>query len=247
MSGSPERPPVTAEQAAELVPMLRPAGSGAPVRVGFRARLDRIDDELIACALLLVETVPRATRALVHADRAGVIEICALTRDVQDRCRDIEGQGFLLLAREAPVAGDLRRLVGILRLVAATSRAAALIRHVAEAIDHVDVRRLPPGVQATFDELALRSGEVLHRGVDAWRQRDGLAVHEVDRHDEAVDRLQIQLLSGARAEVEGPAELLVLGLLGRYFERIADHGVSFARDATFAVTGERVDVRHAEP
>lgn len=243
----PERPETTDDPTPASLPPLRPVGLGEPVRVEFRARLDAIDDALIASAERLVETLPRATRALVDADRGAVSEVCALTREVQDRCRDIEAQGFLLLAREAPVAGDLRRLVGILRLVAATSRAAALTRHVAEATDQVEVRGLPSGVQATFDELAARSCEVLRRGVDAWRQRDGLAVTEVDRLDEGVDRLQHQLLEGARTDVAGSAELLVLGLLGRYFERIADHGVAFARDATFAVTGERVDVRHAAP
>jgi phosphate transport system protein len=46
-----------------------------------------------------------------------------------------------------------------------------------------------------------------------------------------------------RAEqLTDPAQLIALGLLARYWERIADHGVSFAQHGTFAVTGERVEV-----
>lgn len=223
------------------------AGPGAPVRTEFRRSIDDLDDRLVGGAVTLIELLPRATRALLRTDRGAVGDIAAGTHEVQATCRDLEQAGFTLLAREAPVAGDLRRLVGILRLVTATERSAALVRHVAEAVDHLDVVRLPATVRATVEELSGLSLEVFGRGVDAWRRRDGLAVHEVDRHDEAVDGTRLRLLEVARDHVDGAAELLVLGLLGRYLERIADHGVSFAQHATFAVTGERIDVGRLEP
>ena len=216
-------------------------------RQDFQAWIDRLDDELIGAAMTLVDLLPRATRALLAADHGAVDEIRASSRAVQARCRSVEDQGFVLLAREAPVAGDLRRLVGILRLVTATDRVAALVRHVAEAADHVDTRLLPRAVLTTLEALSRHALDVFRRGVDAWRQRDGLAVHELDQFDEAVDRLQAQLLRGARRDVSGSADLLVLGLLARYFERIADHGVAFAQHATFAVTGTRVDVGRGAP
>lgn len=214
-----------------------------PARIGFQRRLDAIDDELVAGAVVLVEALPRATRALLRDDHAVVAELRALTHGVQQRCAAVEDAGFRLLAREAPVAGDLRRLVAILRLVTSVDRAAALIRHVAESVDQVDAATLPPAVRASLEELSIRSTEVFRAGVDSWRQRDALAVREISAMDDAVDRLQDQVLASARREVTGPAGLVLLGLLGRYYERVADHGVAFAQHATFAVTGERVDVR----
>ncbi|MFA9429788.1 phosphate uptake regulator PhoU [Egicoccus sp. AB-alg2] len=214
----------------------------APVRVAFQQWLDEIDDELIGGALLVAEALPRSARAFLGRDLTVVDEVRAMASDVNDRCRRVEEQGFLLLARESPVAGDLRRLVGILRLVTAVERSAALLRHVGEAVERVDAPMLPAEIRTTIEELAAYTAEVFRRGVDAWRQRDGLAVHEVDRLDESVDRLQEHLLDASQRQVDGAAELLVLGLLARYYERIADHGVSFAQHATFAVTGERVDV-----
>lgn len=220
--------------------------TGLPMRFEFHRAIDDLDGELVGAAVEVSELLPRATRALLRADHGAVAEIAARTHDVQAACRRIEQTGFTLLAREAPVAGDLRRLVAILRLVTATDRAAALARHVAESVDHVDVRLLPPAVQDTVEELSALSLGVFLRGVDAWRQRDGLAVHEVDAQDEAVDRMRVRLLADARSHVAGAAELLVLGLVGRYLERIADHGVAFALHAAFAVTGERVDVGRVE-
>jgi phosphate transport system protein len=224
---------------SDLPPLGEPARQ---VRVQYERWLDDVDDELVGGALLVVEALPRITRAFLAADRACIPEVQAMAADVTERCRRVEEQGFLLLAREAPVAGDLRRLVAILRLVFAVERSASLLRHVAESLDRFDPRFLPGDVRGPLMELADRSTDVFRRGLDAWRQRDGLAVHEIDDLDTAVDTLHDRLLERAEQEMSGSSELLLLGLLARYYERIADHGVAFAQHATFAVTGERVQV-----
>ncbi|MBS3941126.1 MAG: hypothetical protein KG028_09210 [Actinobacteria bacterium] len=214
----------------------------ARARMAFQAWLDDIDDEFVGAALLVAEALPRTARALLLGEAAVVDVVRSMASDVNERCRWVEEQGFLLLAREAPVAGDLRRLVGILRLVTSVERSAALLRHVGEAVERVDTTALPAEIREIIEALGANAGDVFRQGVDAWRRKDGLAVHEVDHSDETVDRLQQRLLVRAREVVEGPAELLLLGLLARYYERIADHGVSFAQHASFAVTGERIDV-----
>ncbi|MFA9444308.1 phosphate uptake regulator PhoU [Egicoccus sp. AB-alg6-2] len=214
----------------------------ALLRGAFQARLDDVDDELVGAALVVAEALPRTARALLQGEAAVADVVRSMARDVNERCRWVEEQGFVLLAREAPVAGDLRRLVGILRLVTSVERSAALLRHIGEAVERVDTTALPDEIRAIIEALGTSAGEVFRQGVDAWRRRDALAVHEVDREDEMVDRLQQRLLGRAREVVDAPAELLLLGLLARYYERIADHGVSFAQHAAFAVTGARIDV-----
>jgi phosphate transport system protein len=67
-------------------------------------------------------------------------------------------------------------------------------------------------------------------------------VYEIDGMDSDVDTMRDGLLELAEGRMEGSAELLLLGLLARYYERIADHGVAFAQHATFALTGDRVQV-----
>lgn len=237
----PERwPPVTRAE-LETIIMALPPEPPTQVRVRYHERLDAVDDELVGGALLISEALPRVTRAFLVADRASVAETRALAADVAERVRRVEEDGFLMLAREAPVAGDLRRLVAILRLVTAVDRSATLLRHVPETLERVDPRTLPVDVRERVDELGQRASEVFRRGVDAWRTRDGLAVTELARADSAVDRLALGLVEQADTTA-GAAEGLVLGLLARYWERIADHGVSFAEHSTFAVTGERVEV-----
>jgi len=212
------------------------------LRGAYAARLDGIDDELTGGALVVAESMPRITRGFLAADRAVLDEARSLADDVRERCRWVEEQGFILLARESPVSGDLRRLVAMLRLVYDAERSGRLMRHVAEGVEKVDARRLPPAVRQQLEELAHRSSEVFLRGVDAWRQRDALAVHEIDELDANVDTLRLGLIGHAQDLHGAPGEIVFLGLLGRYFERLADHGVAFAQHATFVVTGERVDV-----
>lgn len=213
------------------------------IRVEYQERLDGVDDALVGAALVVAEAFPRITRAFLAGDRSCIEEAQAMSAEVVDRCREVEDEGFILLALEAPVAGDLRRLVAILRLVWAVERSAALLRHVAESTARFDARLLPSDVRRQVEELAVRSADVFRRGVDAWRLRDGLAINDLDRLDAEVDLLARGLMARAEELVDAPAELLILGLLARYFERIGDHGVAFAHHGTFAVTGERSAVR----
>jgi phosphate transport system protein len=222
---------------------LPPLGSpGRELRSEYQARLDGIDDELIGGALIVAEAMPNVTRAFLAGDRTCIDEARGHADDIRDRCRHVEDAGFILLAREAPVSGDLRRLVAILRLVNDVERAGRLMRHVAESVERMDPRLLPVELRRQLEELADRSIEVFRRGLDSWRQRDGLAVHELDRLDNDVDTLRTGLLVHARELDGSPSDVMVLGLLGRYFERLADHGVAFAQHVTFVVTGERVEL-----
>ena len=215
---------------------------GRHLRSEYQDRLDGIDDELVGGALLVAEAMPAIIRAFLMGDRACIDEARGHADDITERCRHVEDQGFVLLAREAPVSGDLRRLVAILRLVNDVERAGRLMRHVAESVERMDPRLLPVELRQQLEELAHRSTEVFRRGLDAWRQRDGLAVYELDRLDNDVDTLRTGLLVHARELDGAPSDVLVLGLLGRYFERLADHGVAFAQHVTFVVTGERVTI-----
>lgn len=210
-------------------------------RVNYRAWLDEVDDELVAGALVVVDALPRIVRAFLQGDRTVAPEARSLATDIRERVRHIEEQGFLLLAREAPVSGDLRRLVAILRLVHDLDRAGRLMKHVAEGAE-VDAHLLPAELRQQLEELATRSMEVFRSGVDAWRRRDALAVHELDRMDSEVDTVRAGLDVQARALAARTAIPPALALVGRYFERLADHGVAFAQHATFVVTGERVEV-----
>lgn len=211
------------------------------LRPGFHGRLDEIDDLFVTGAMAVADALPRLTEAFLAGDRDAMTEAVELSVRTGDVMEEVGEKGFVLLALEAPVANDLRRLVALLRITSDVERSAALLKHVCLTLDRFDPRFQPEGLRQQLAELARRATGVFTSGIDAWRRRDALAVHEIDDADEGVDRLQQRLLDQA-ASLEGGDELLVIGLIARYFERIADHGVAIAQDATFVATGQRVQV-----
>ncbi len=238
-----EHPDTVGGPTAADLPPLRTALDGEPrLRTEYRDRLDAVDDELTGAALRIADALPGVMRSFLSGDREAAARTRALAADVHDRCRLVEEMGFVLLALDAPVAGDLRRLVALLRLVHDVERSASIAAHIVASTAHVDPRLLPADLRMRLEELARRSSAVYCAGLDAWRRRDALAVHELGRDDVDVDRLRTGLLLEARRLEGDPEAALALGLLGRYLERLADHGVRFAQHATFAVTGERVEV-----
>jgi len=211
------------------------------LRPGFHGRLDEIDDLFVTSAMAVADALPRLTEAFLEGDRDAISAAVELSVRTGDAMEEVSDKGFVLLALEAPVAIDLRRLVALLRISSDVERSAALLKNVCLTLDRFDPRFQPEDMRQQLRELARRASGVFIAGIDAWRRRDALAVHEIDDADEGVDRLQQRLLDAA-ASMDGGVELLVLGLIARYFERIADHGVAIAQDATFVATGQRIPV-----
>lgn len=212
------------------------------VRVDFHNALDALDDAFVSAALEVAQALPRFTGQFLAGNQDVVEDAVTLSVNVGEVVEEIEDGGFVLLARESPVAGDLRRLVALLRLTTDVDRSAALLKHVCLTLDRFDPRFLPEELRTQVAELAERATRVFEAGIDAWRRRDALAVREVDDADEDVDRLQQLVLEKAASIDHGGDEMLVLGLIARYYERIADHGVAIAQDAAFVATGQRVKV-----
>ena len=209
-------------------------------RSGFHAQLDELDDAFTAAGLRIVEDMPRLVDAFLEADDAVIEDARLMAQHVGAEARSIEDRGFVLLARHQPMGSDLRRLVALLRMCINIDRSAALLRHVSETVRVCDPKAFPEVLRERVRELAELSSAVYRGGVDAWRTKDTLAVNELDKRDEQVDRLQRVVLETA-GEVDVAADgRVVVGLIARYFERIADHGVAIARDTAFTETGERV-------
>lgn len=210
------------------------------VRGDFHSQLDAIDDAFVRASFEVVGALPALTEGFLGGDQTMIPQATELASRVGAALEEVEDRGFVLLAREAPVAGDLRRLVALLRLTTDVDRSAALLKHVCLTLDQFDPRLLTHDLRGELVELAGRAARVFTAGADAWRRRDALAVSEVEDADDDVDHVQHLLLEKAASIDKAGDEMLVLGLIARYYERIADHGVAIARDAAFVATGQRI-------
>jgi phosphate transport system protein len=213
-----------------------PGGS----RVEFHQQLEACNTRLVEVAALVAETIEPVTTAFLEADNHRAEELVAEHSHIDELCLDLEEACYLLLARQSPVAVDLRRVVATLRSIGDVDRSWHLLRHVAQSLQWVHPPSLDPDLRTTISQLGERSEEIFTGAVEAWRTHDSLAAVELQKTDDEVDFLQKVLLSEIYTGRQSVEEAVTLALIARYFERIADHGVEMARQVTYFITGERV-------
>lgn len=209
-------------------------------RVEFHAQLAALENGLIGLAEQLADAVVPVTDAFLDADRYGADEWVQQDRTLTQDCREQEDACYLLLARQSPVAGDLRRVVATLRCTGDVQRSGNLLSHVASSLTWVHPPQLPDELRRIIRELGSAVSTLYHSAVQAWRDTDSLAAVELQDTDDQVDLLQKALLTELYTGDCSVEEAVSLALIARYYERIADHGVELARAVTYVVTGERL-------
>lgn len=207
----------------------------------FHTELEGLDQAFTQTTGLVSEVLTDLARASEDLSIPRLSLATRIVDDIDGRCRELEDGGHVLLARQAPVGGDLRRLIAILRQLTNVERAARHTRHVLDGHRNLDVSTLPADIAVLLAAMGQLAAEVFSGGLDAWSSGDALAVNELDVKDLDVDALQLRLLEAASHsdQIHGETRLS-LGLIARHYERIADYGVALARDAAFVVTGTRV-------
>ena len=202
------------------------------MREAFHDQLDGIFADLSDICGMVEVAVHEATKALMTGDIHTADQVISGDKAIDDARERVDDTSFQLLSLQQPVAGDLRMIVSALRMVSELERMGDLSVHVAK------IARLRVPQVAVPEELRPTMERMAETAEDMVRRVRGIIV---DRDDEVMDQLRrrsfTELLStdwqhGVEAAVD-------VALLGRYYERIADHSVSVANRVVFVVTGER--------
>jgi phosphate transport system protein len=213
------------------------------MRNAYFDQLDSIVDELVAMTHEVQVAVSRATRALLTAD-AEIAERVISDDAAIDAARErVEERSFELLALQQPVASDLRMLVAALRMVADLERMGDLSVHVAKVARlRVPLVAVPAEIVPTIERMATLAESMVGTVAGIIAERDVEGAQRLEHADEEMDQLrrssfQVMLDDSWPHGVEPAVDI---ALLGRYYERIADHAVSLARRVVYLVTGETV-------
>jgi len=211
------------------------------MREVFDEQLDSVFTDLADIGRRVQVAVAKATEALMTGDASIAEQVISGDLEI-DRARErVEETAFELLSLQAPVAGDLRTVVAALRMVSELERMGDLSVHVAKiARLRVPDIAVPDRVRPTTARMAAVAEDMVARVTEIIVGRDVEAAIALGRDDEEMDRLRrtsfTELLSpGWPYGVEAAVDL---ALLGRYYERIADHAVSIANRVVFVVTGQ---------
>jgi phosphate transport system protein len=213
------------------------------MRNAFHDQLDAIFDDLAEVCCRVEVSVASATKALLTPDASIAEETISKDREIDAARERIEESALELLSLQAPVARDLRIVVAALRMVSDLERMGDLSVHVAKiARLRTPHSAVPEGARPTIERMAEVAEDMVRRTAEIIRGRDVDAAGLLRADDDEMDKLRrtslTELLS---AEWQYGVEAAVdLALLGRYYERIADHAVSVANRVVFVVTGETV-------
>jgi len=154
----------------------------------------------------------------------------------------IEDRTFLLLARQQPLATDLRFLVTVMRVAHELERSADLMVNVAKTTRRLYPHQLDPKVRGIIARMGTQASNQTRVAIDAFADSDPSWAAALADMDDAMDELTKSLfrhvLAGDGSD-EGTVLLAVqMALVGRHYERIADHAVTIAERVGFMVTGE---------
>ena len=211
------------------------------MRNAFHDQLDGIFDDLADICGQVEVAVAQATEALLTADATLAEEVISKDSAIDSAREKVEDSAFALLSLQAPVAGDLRVVVAALRMVSDLERMGDLSVHVAKiARLRTPECAVPDTARPTIARMAEVAEDMVRRTADIIRTRDVDAADQLRADDDEMDRLRRSSFTDLLSKewTHGVEAAVDLALLGRYYERIADHAVSVVNRVVFVVTGE---------
>ena len=211
------------------------------MRNAYFDQLDTIVDDLVAMTHDVQVAVSRSTQALLTADAAVAEQVISDDAALDAARERVERKSFELLALQQPVASDLRMLVAGLRMVADLERMGDLSVHVAKVARlRVPEVAVPAELSPTIERMAVVAEKMVGTVAGIIAERDVEGARRLEEDDEEMDQLRSSSfrLMLADSWEHGVEPAVDIALLGRYYERIADHAVSIANRVVFVVTGQ---------
>jgi phosphate transport system protein len=211
------------------------------IRSVFQDELDSVSRTLFDLSVMVSDSMAKATRAILTKDLSLAEEVISFDEKIDTVQHELDGRIIDIIARQQPVASDLRALVTALRMSADFERMGDLAHHVAKVVRLRHPAAAVPeklldlieSMGVTAEKIATKTGVVIST-------RDTILAAQVEKDDDEMDQLHRELISVLIAPTweHGIETAIDLTLLGRYYERYADHAVSVARRVIFLVTGK---------
>ncbi|HZQ27145.1 MAG TPA: phosphate signaling complex protein PhoU [Acidimicrobiales bacterium] len=221
-------------------------------RKAFHEELQELSDDVVRLGALVAEAIQAGTDAFLDADLTAAERVIGQDSVIDDIMHSVEGRTYLLLARQQPMAVDLRVLVTVLRIIHELERAGDNMVNVVKATRRLYPYQLDPKMRGLIHRMREQASAQVRLAVSAFAERDPARAAALGDMDDVMDDLQKDLFRTIfTSEVKDEASLqraVQIALVGRYFERIADHAVNTGERVTFMVTGQfSEDPNRGEP
>ena len=211
------------------------------LRTAFQDELDGVTQTLSELSTLVSGAITQATHALLTADLSEAEAVIAADDRVDEIQHELDARIIDIIARQQPVASDLRALVTALRMSADLERMGDMAHHVAKItrLRHPGAA-VPSELLLTIEEMGKVARLISDKVGGVINSKDIDKALEVEKDDDEMDLLHRRLFT-ALLEPSWPHGIetaIDMTLIGRYYERYADHAVSVSRRIHFQVTGK---------
>lgn len=214
----------------------------AETRRSFGEHMGEIRSDVIKLAGLTSEAIGACTESMLSADLAAAERLIRNDVKIDTFKESIEFRVYEMFATQQPIAGDLRTLLAVLRILQEVQLSADLTVTIAKATRRLYPGELAPKVRGLIERMGAQANVQLNLAVDAFADEDVETAAALPDMDDVMDDLQKELFRAIFETTDGNEAgiqtAVQLALVGRYYERIADHAVLIGAWTRFMVTGE---------
>ncbi len=211
------------------------------MRQVFQNELHEVQDRLVEISDAVATIMEKASAAFLGGDVAKADEAIALSETNEEKALALDELVIKILARQSPVARDLRILVSALRMSASLERMGALAGHIASIARYrYPGSAIPASLRSTFEEMGALDIKLAHKVSEVLRNTDVDQARAIQAEDERVDELHRHVFDVVLADdwKENAMFTVDVTLASRYFERFADHVVDISSKVSYLTTGE---------
>ncbi|MCT9002897.1 phosphate signaling complex protein PhoU [Microbacterium memoriense] len=211
------------------------------MREVFHQSLEDVQSRLVEIAELVTVAIERATKAFGTSDVTLAEEVIEADQVIDDKAIELDELAIQILARQQPVARDLRIVVAALRVSASLERMGDIAEHIAQLTRmRFPERAIPKGLKSTFTKMGEIDVQVANLLTEILRTEDLALVEKLRTLDDQLDDLHLSVFEKVLSENwQGEAGATVdATLASRYHERFADHALSVAKKVAYLATGE---------
>ena len=213
----------------------------ADLRTNFHAGLDGLRNDIARLGSTVVELIPRVTEILLQQDLEGAEFVLRGDEEIDVRATDIEERALMMLALQAPVAGDLRQIAAALKLAPEIERSADLCCNVCKAARRIYGHELDPKLRGGIQRMSDQAGSEYKAVVEAYLANDPVRASALRDMDDYLDDLHRQFITQIfESHANGAIDLQVavqMAMVARFYERLGDHAVNISQRVQYIATG----------
>ena len=207
----------------------------------FQQELAEVQDRLVEISSLVADSIENATRAFNESDVSLAEVVIAEDHRIDALAGELDELAITILARQQPVARDLRIVVSALRISASLERMGDMAEHIAQLARYrFPEKVVPKGLRSTFAEMGRLDVEIARKLTELLETQDLAIAEDIRNEDDKVDALHLSVFDKVLGETwkGGAVDTVDATLASRYHERFADHAVSIAKKVQYLATGD---------